>query len=155
MPTESEFAELQQYLDNALHQCSHDRALLGMLARAVQDESYEAAIQISKDILNPAQAESFKMMLAEHGARMTGWPVELMAMGLVEHLTIMGAKNHCQWDFNVPARDGHPARKLTVTAQWAEGETPIEVLRETRTELETARARIQELETALAATVLP
>lgn len=94
-----------------------------------------------------------EMMPERDRLSLRGWVVHHLAMSMEAHLRALGAQNFCTWDVSFPADGELPARLLTLTAQWQNGETPAQKVARIEQELAAVKADFDSLEDAAAAVV--
>lgn len=104
-------------------------SMLRRLARLVRDGQHDAARELATGVLAPTRAATAMRLRADGTVVGAGWAVELLAEVLVEQLRTLGAENLCEWKLKLA--DG---RALTLTAQWLEGKSPMDLVAEARAE---------------------
>ena len=144
-----ELADERDFSGGLLQELGRSDAMLMMLARAVVACDVEVMRGMARDLLAPGQRETVKALQTEQGAKLTGWPISLLAGAMVEHLDFIEAANYCTMNVTVPPKDGQgEPRYLALTAQWRGGKTPCDVIAELTAERDALLARAAAVEGA-------
>lgn len=114
--------------------------MLRRLARLVRDNQFLSARELAAGVLSPTRAATSLRLLSDGTVAGAGWAVELLAETLVEQLHTLGAENVCEWKLKLA--DG---RMLTLTAQWLNGKSPMDLVAEARAERDVARDELEQL----------
>lgn len=118
-------------------------SILGSLVKAVREGRMADASAIARDLDDP-QGAATRDIRMRMGGKWTanGWAVQWLGEALLSYLDELGAVNMCEWKMVVPAEDGGGDRLLVLTAQWADGKTPMDLRGEERARADAAEAEL-------------
>ena len=137
-------------MDELMSAQGHTQALLRMLCRMVTRDRIDAAMAVAEDLLGQGDEDPMVVLQMEHGTRMTGWPIELLAEGMSHMLRSNKAVNYGEFQVTTFNPETGEPEKLLLTAQWQDGQSPAERCKAAEAEVATLQAQVRELKEQLA-----
>lgn len=133
------------HVDGLLYDLGRARAERDMMARMVLRGDMTSVRRMATDVLRPEAVAEMALSVEKHGVRLTGWPAQVIAETIVD--AAKGSDDFICWNIYTPpgSRDDDRKRKLLVTAQWADGKSPVDVIAELREEVASKDREIAEL----------
>lgn len=145
-----DYAQERELVDELMGAQGHTQALLQMLCRMIAKDRFDAAAVVAKDLLEQGDEDPMVILQMEHGTRMTGWPIELLAEGMSHMLRSNKALNYGEFQVTTYDPETGEPEKILLTAQWQDGQSPAERCRAAEAEVAALQAQVRELKEQLA-----